>query len=190
LIVEIERWKSEGAHDSILGGDFNKNLGKMIGGIAHLVAACKLTDVHAHLYGIDSKPSTYVHGQRQLDYVFVTDGVLPYVRSCGIEAFFSMIHSYHWGLFLDINLIGLLGGKMAQLLAAALRGISGNSPHQEKYINNVYKHLADHHVLNRGATVFGALDQSTIPVYPKLLVASNRIDRDITRAMLYAKMTC
>jgi hypothetical protein len=189
LIVEIERWKSEGAH-VILGGDFNKNLGDTIDGLAHLSAVCKSTDVHAHSHGIDGEPSTYVRRQRRLDYVFATDGVMQYVRACGIEAFFSTIHSDHRGLFLDLDLIGLLGGEMANLLPVALRGISSNSPNQEKYINNAYKHLEDHNVINRGNTVFGALDQSTIPVCPKLLIVSNRINRDVTRAMLFAEKTC
>jgi hypothetical protein len=71
-----------------------------------------------------------------------------------------------------------------------LRGISGKSKHAAKYINNVFKHLQDHNAFRRGETVFGAIEGSTIPVCPKLLVASNRIDRDITRALLYAEKTC
>jgi hypothetical protein len=54
----------------------------------------------------------------------------------------------------------------------------------------VYKHLSDHNVIRPGETVFGALEQSSIPVCPKLIVASNRIDRDMTRAMLHAEKMC
>jgi hypothetical protein len=53
------------------------------------------------------------------------------------------------------------------------------------------KQLADHNVLNRSETVFGALAHYIISVCPKLLVTTNRIDRrDISRAMLYAEKTC
>jgi hypothetical protein len=121
LTNEIELWKSEGVN-VILGGDFNENLGETIDGLAHLVSTCQLTDVHAHFHGIEGEPSTYVRGNRRLDYVLITEGVLPFVRACGIDPFFTTINSDHRGLFLDIDLAGLLGGEMAQLLPPALRG--------------------------------------------------------------------
>jgi hypothetical protein len=129
LIIEIGRWKSEGAH-VILGGNFNENLGDSTDGIAHLVATCKITDVHALYHGTTNKPNTFVRGQKRLlDYdVFASEGVLPFIHSCGIEPFFTIAHSDHRGLFLDIDLTALLGGEMAQLLPPALRGISSSSP--------------------------------------------------------------
>jgi uncharacterized membrane-anchored protein YhcB (DUF1043 family) len=48
----------------------------------------------------------------------------------------------------------------------------------------------EHNVTARSKTVFAALDQASIPVCPKLIIASNRIDRDLTRALLYAEKTC
>jgi hypothetical protein len=79
---------------------------------------------------------------------------------------------------------------MASLLPPVLHGISGKSRHAAKCINNMFRHLQDHTIFRRGETVFGALERSIIPVCLKLLVASNRIDRDITRGMLYAEKTC
>jgi hypothetical protein len=189
LKTEIELWKSEGA-DVILGGDFNENLGETINGLAYLASTCQLTDAPAHFHGIEDESPTYVRGNRRLDYVFITEGVIPYVRACGIEPFFATIHSDRRGLFVDIDNAGLLGGEMAHLLPPALRGISGSCPQYEKYINNVYNHLSEHNVMKRGEKVFGTLDKATIPVRPNLVVASNRIDRDMTRAMLYAEKTC
>jgi hypothetical protein len=113
--------------------------------------------------------------------------VLPFVRSYGIEAFFITVHSDHRGLFLDIDITALLGGEMAKLQPPAVRGISSTSPHAEKYIDNIYSQLFAHNVLKRANTVFTALEKSCIPVCPKLLVAINRIDRDITRAISIPK---
>lgn len=186
LITEVKRWQSEGAQ-VILGGDFSENLGETSDGLANLVSTCGLTDIHAQFHGIEGEPATYVRGQKRVDYVFAMAGVLPFVRACGIEAFFTTVHSDHRGLFLDLDLLGLLGGEMAQLHPPALQGISSNSPHSEKYINALHKYLVDHNVLARSETVFGALETSVIPVCPKLLVATNRIDQDITSAMLFAK---
>jgi hypothetical protein len=102
LKTAIALWKSEGAN-VILGGDFNENLGETINGLAHLASTCQLTDAHAHFHGIEDEPPTYVRGNRRLDYVFITEGVIPYVRACGIEPFFATIHSDHRGLFVDIT---------------------------------------------------------------------------------------
>jgi hypothetical protein len=169
LIKEIKKWKLEGAH-VILGGDFNKNLGDTIDGLSHLMSICTLTGVHAFFHGVSDEPNTYVRGSKHLDYIFATTGVLPFVRSCGIEAFFTTVHSDHRGLFLDIDITALLGGEMAKLQPRALRGISSTSPHAEKYIDNLYMQLVTHNVYRRANTVFTALGKSCIPVCPKLLI--------------------
>jgi hypothetical protein len=59
LIIEIERWKSEGAH-VILGRDLNENLGEAIDGLAHIVSTCKITDVHTFFHGFSDERNTYV----------------------------------------------------------------------------------------------------------------------------------
>jgi endonuclease/exonuclease/phosphatase family metal-dependent hydrolase len=123
LIVEVDKWKAAGAH-IILGGDFNENLGESTDGLSNLVSTCNLTDVHAFFYDISHEPATYVRGSKRLDYVFVSEGVLPFVQSSGIEPFFTTVHSDHRGLFLDVDLTALLGGKLAKILPPALRGIS------------------------------------------------------------------
>ena len=159
-------------------------------GLAHLVSTCKLTDAHAFLHASSCNPATYVRGTKRLDYILVSEGVLPFLRFGGIEAFFTTIHSDHRGLFIDIDLTALLGGELAKLLPSALRGISSNSPHGEKYINNILTYFEEHNIFARAQVVFAALDASTIPISPSLLVAVNRLDRDITRAMLHAENQC
>jgi hypothetical protein len=189
LIVEVDKWKAAGAH-TILGGDFNENLGESTDGLSNLVSTCKLTDVHAFFHDSSHEPATYVRGSKRLDYVFVSEGVLPFVRSSSIEPFFTIVHSDHRDLFLDVDLTALLGGELAKILPPALRGISSNSPNAEKYIDSVWKHLADHNVDNRAKKIFVAIAQSAIPVCPPLQDASNRLDRDLTRAMLHAEKKC
>jgi hypothetical protein len=189
LTTEINKWKSEGAH-IILGGDFNENMGDTMDGLAQLASTCKLTDAHGLFHDVTDKPATYVRGRKHLDYVLASDGVLPFIRSCGIEPFFSTVHSDHQGLFLDVDLTSLLGGDMATILPPPLRGISSNSPHAEKYIDNICKHLDEHNVHIRAHKFFSALATSAIPICPALLVAINKLDRDLTRALLHAEKTC
>ena len=189
LSVEIEKWKKEGA-SVIIGGDFNENLGDTIDGLAQLVSNSNLTDVHAHFHGTADEPATFVRGTKRLDYVFATEDVLPFIYSSGIEPFFSTVHSDHRGLFLDLDVTGLLGGKTENLLPPQLRAISSTSPHIAKYINQLHKYLDQHNVIPRSQTIFAVLQNSTIPVGPKILVATNRLDRDITRGMHHAEDAC
>lgn len=189
LTLEINKWKTEGAH-IILGGNFNENLGDTMDGLAHLASTCKIADVHALFHDVSDEPATYVRGRKRLDYVFASDGVLPFIRSGGIEPFFTTVHSDHQGIFLDVDLTSLLGDEMANILPPHLYGISSNSPYAEKYIDSICKHLDEHNVHVRAHKMFGALALSVIPVCPALLVAINRLDRDLTRTMLHAKKKC
>jgi endonuclease/exonuclease/phosphatase family metal-dependent hydrolase len=79
MTIEINKWKSEGAH-IILGGDFNENMGDTMDGLAQLASTCKLTDAHGLFHDVADEPATYVRGRKRLDYVLASDGVLPFIR--------------------------------------------------------------------------------------------------------------
>jgi endonuclease/exonuclease/phosphatase family metal-dependent hydrolase len=87
LTTEINMWKSEGAH-IILGGDFNESMGDTMDGLAQLASTCKLNDTHGLFHDVTDEPATYVRGRKRLDYILASDGVLPFIRSCGIKPYF------------------------------------------------------------------------------------------------------
>jgi hypothetical protein len=153
LTVEIKKWQQAGA-DIILGGDFNERLGETQDGLAHLVTQCGLADVHTSNHGTDGKPNTYSRGSKQLDYIFVSPLILDYVDICGINPFHLVLHTDHRGLFLDLDLKGLLGGEMASILPPKLRGVSSRTAEPGNYILAVHKHLIANRVFIKSVGVF------------------------------------
>eukprot|EP00957_Ditylum_brightwellii_P037022 2803047-Ditylum_brightwellii.AAC.1 len=45
--------------------------------IKQLIRCLYMIDVHNHLHGEAKVPSTYQQGKNQLDYIFITSGILP-----------------------------------------------------------------------------------------------------------------
>jgi hypothetical protein len=110
LILEIEKWQRAGA-DIVLGGDLNERLGDTQNGIANLVTECGLVDPHASAHGIAGEPSTCSRGSKRFEHVLVSSAVLPFIRKCGTDPFHQILFTDHCGLFLDIDLKGLLGAN-------------------------------------------------------------------------------
>jgi hypothetical protein len=75
LIIEIQKWKAEGA-EVLLGGDFNDELGSTQDGrLSNLVTTCGLVDLHAVKHGTTNVPNTYSRGKYQVDYLLCTPKV-------------------------------------------------------------------------------------------------------------------
>jgi hypothetical protein len=188
LILEIEKWQRAGA-DIILGGDLNERLGDTQNGIANLVTKCGLVDPHASAHGIAGEPSTHSRGSKCLDYVLVSSAVLPFIRKCGIDPFHQILFTDHRGLFLDIDLKGLLGGELAQILAPKSRGVSSNTDKPEVYIQASHQHLSSNNVSTNSASMFAAA--RTVHTVPNALItAINKFDRTITQGMPLAERLC
>jgi hypothetical protein len=188
LIIEVNKWKSAGA-DIILGGDFNERLGDTQDGLAHLVTACDLADPHATFHGTDGEPSTYSRGSKRLDYVFVTQRVLQYIKYCGIDPFHQVLFTDHRGLFLDIDLKGLLGSDLAHMVPAKARGVSSHTDKPEVYITALHEHLTANNVFNNSAKIFTKARESD-RASDQLVEAINKIDRTLTFGMLLAEIRC
>jgi hypothetical protein len=153
LILKIEKWQRAGAN-IILGGDLNERLGDAQNGIANLVTECGLVDPHASAHGITGEPGTCSRGSKRLDSVFVSSAVLPFIRKCGTDPFHQIMFMDHRGLFLDIDLKGLLGGELAQILAPKSRGVSSNMDKPEVCIQVSHPHLSANNVFTNSASVF------------------------------------
>jgi hypothetical protein len=188
LTHEIKRWQLAGA-DIILGGDFNERLGDTHDGIASLASQYGLVDVHASNHGIQAEPNTYSRGTKRLNYVFASPRILDYVDICGIEPFHSVIHTDHRGLFVDLDLQGLLGGEMSSILPPKLRGVSSHSTEPDKYIFALHKHLTDTSVFTKSAgAIKAARTYHRVPA--DLVKCINKFDRRLTQGMLLAELRC
>ena len=92
--------------DIILMGDFNKVIGLKQDGMASVISTGHLTDVQAHLHGLDGEQSTYSRGPNRVDYLFVSERLLSHVVRQGCDPFHARILSDHRGLFMDLSYPG------------------------------------------------------------------------------------
>ena len=91
--------------------------------------------------------------------------------------------------FLDIDLKGLLGGKLAQILAPKPRGISSHTDQPEACILALHKHPNDNQVCNTAISTFVAANNfGRVP--EDTVTAINKIDRTIAQGMLLAEARC
>jgi hypothetical protein len=124
-----------------------------------------------------------------LDYILVSPRILDFVDICGIEPFHQVIHSDHRGLFVDLDLQGILGGELASILPPKLRGVSSSTDDPSIYVLAVHKHLLANKTFQNSADILAAARTETT-ISPNLVVAVNKIDRIITQAMLLAEIRC
>jgi len=87
---------------------------------------------------------------------------------------------------LDIDLKGLPGGELAQILAPKTRGISSHANKPEARILASHKHLNNNHVHNTATSTFTAANNfDRVP--EDIVTAIIKIDRTITQGMLLAE---
>jgi hypothetical protein len=188
LIQEIKRWQLAGA-DIILGGDFNERLGNTQDGIARLVTQSGLVDVHTSNHGLQAEPNTYSRGTKRLHYVFASPRILDYVDIFGTEPFHPVTHTDHRGLFVDLDLQGLLGGEMASMLPPRLRDVSSCTAEPDQCIFALHKHLTDNSVFTKLVGVIrAACAYHCVPA--DLVKYINKSDHRITQGMLLAELRC
>ena len=165
---------------------FNERLGDTQDALAHLVTQCDLADPHANAHGTNGEPSTYSRGTKQLDYVFISPRILPFIQKYGIHPFHQVIFTDHRGLFLDMDLKDLLGGVLAQIQAPKARGVSSHTDKPKVYAQALHKHLTDNNVFTTANAAFAkATPLDRVPA--DLVLAINKLDRTITQVMLLAE---
>ena len=144
---------------------------------------------HAHTHGTNGEPSTYSRGTKRLDYVFVSPRILPFIQKCGIDPFHQVIFTDHCGLFLDLDLKGLLGSELVQIQAPKTRGFSSHTGNPEVYVLTLHQHLLDSPVFTTATAVFAAATPlERVPA--ALVLAINKLDWTITQGMLLAETRC
>jgi exonuclease III len=184
LIADLRKLVTDlrhNGHDMILMGDFNEQVGKDPHGMASVLLAGGLIDSHVTRHGIENDPSTYARGHTRVDYIFISERLKPYLLRAGIEPFNQRIFSDHRGMFIDLSLPGLFDRALTTLASPANRHLCAtNQKHVRNYIRELHKYLQTHFVLERLEKIKDHADHSS----------AEKIDLDITRAMLHAELKC
>eukprot|EP00957_Ditylum_brightwellii_P171742 13074405-Ditylum_brightwellii.AAC.1 len=86
-------------HELVLLLDVNEDITED-GDFKSFIDENDLIDVYKHLH-LESHPVTYLRGNKQLDYVCITPGLIPALRAAGYLPFHTGIFSDHSALFVD-----------------------------------------------------------------------------------------
>jgi hypothetical protein len=171
----------------IIAGDINSWLrdptdDKRFG---ELVLRHRLQDVLLNSHGSDSEIPTRKEGRR-IDYLLASSAVASAVVRCGALHFDHVVDSDHRGLFLDLNIDTLLGGRPPTLSSAALRGIDSTNPKQCKhYLDCLTTFFKNHRIVERCTKLQRWTKRHGLT--PRLKQRWEKLDLDITRGCLHAE---
>ena len=146
-----------------------------------------LTDIHRDQHPeIDPEDwKTYSRGSKKIDYIFGSAGVLEWTNKSGIEEFNARIQSDHRGLWIDLDLESLLGGKVPDLIPPQKRGITGKDPKTtRKFRTELHKYLVEHKFQERIQKVQQLnkeKNEKNQTIIDELIQA---LDRDLERGMI------
>lgn len=90
-------------HQIILMGDFNDHRQKHQESFSAYINDLKLTDPMSLLHNLEEEVSTYARGPNRVDYMFVSEEVIPFVNACGYDPFNENVFSDHRLMFMDID---------------------------------------------------------------------------------------
>jgi hypothetical protein len=181
--VAVLQEQSIGSEIVILG-DQNEVVGDDPELMASVCAACNLYDPFSDLYPDQADTPTYVRGRKRLDWVFVSRSLSPSIDAVGYNRYNLLYHSDHRAIFLDLAKRESLG-LSSPIVPHSRRPIHSNSPHVRDFVWAAYQHLQENKALHKFAEF--NLDAATSNNPSK---TANAIDRQVTKALLYAQKKC
>ena len=166
-------------HKIILCGDFNESIGDNIHGLDSIITKYNLTDAIQHQHGHHTV-STYSRGNKCLDYIFVSQNILPSIQQSAILPFNYVVSSDHRAIYVDFNTSILFGKGVSPLLSPPARSLrSSNEKQKAIYIETLSKSMQHHRIFER-------IQQLKSNPQPNHDLAES-IDRDMTRLMIAAE---
>jgi hypothetical protein len=125
---------------------------KIDGSIATLTESCNLVNIHKLKHG--DVPATHNAGSLQIDFGFISYAATDFIYKCGILDFNALFSSDHRALFIDIDIIRLLGLPVQDTQRALERKLKLHDPCLvEVYQFSLFKQLANHNVASRIASL-------------------------------------
>jgi hypothetical protein len=142
-----------------------------------------LTDVHS-----EQVPNTHVRGSKQIDFVLVTDGIRPCIKAIGLLDE-SILKSDHRAIFLDLDLILLLGAPPERLERPQFQNLKLDDPRiSNRYRKLLNKQFECHNIYDsvKNISERGKADDWS----HEDVLAYEILDCDITASMLRAAEKC
>ena len=174
-------------HEIILMMGANECMYEKASKIRNVVTKHGLTDIHRLNHGEHESNdwNTYARGSKKIDYIFGSTGVVDWTTRCGIEEFNARIQSDHRGLWIDVDIESLLGGKIPDLTPTQQRGVTGKDPKTtRKFRKELHKYLVDHNFEGRTQEIKRLTKTRDEKHRDKINELIQALDRDLERGMI------
>jgi hypothetical protein len=153
-LIKIIKKAHSDETEVILMMDANETMGEDTIGISTLCGECGLIDAIEYKHGTFDNLTTYEHGSRQIDYIFVTESIASAITTCGILPFKEGHLSDHRALHVSFDHKMLFKGEYVQRPEQQRRGIhSGRPKAVVKYKKLLHHFLHHHNVFNNMNTL-------------------------------------
>jgi hypothetical protein len=166
--------------------DANEDVNDGENGLRKLIEKTTLLDAFSEFTGETCKLSTYVNGNKRLDYILTSTNLVPFIERVGYTPFYGLNTRDHCGVFIDIT-SSLIDHKI-ELSRPATRHIGSKSKGKDifNYKMEVHKQFNIHRIYDRIQELFSKSlieDNNTLFEYQL-----NSIDQQVTEIMIAAEM--
>jgi hypothetical protein len=166
-------------------GDCNEDIGHEPALLASLCGKYDLVDVMDLLHPNQASIPSYARSANRLDYVLLTQDLLPYVDHAGLNHYHEFYPSDHRPIF--VGLESRLFGPLPAMAPHRSRYVHSNSKMIGPFIVKVYQHLLETGTFVRIKTLMADID-TKLPA--EISHVANSIDDQITKALLSAERKC
>ena len=186
LLRLLKLWRS-GGESIILLGDFNDQILDGNSPLQSLFqdSALQFLDIIGHRHPTTKSISTYIRGQKRLDYALITPELEPAVLHCGYLPFHSHFRLDHRFLFLDFNTTALFGSQTMSMPHHSLREFTTkDTTLVVKYLSAKNKYLSDNnfYCLLQRLTSAEVADPSLAERLDKVWVAASSYAANLCRS--------
>jgi hypothetical protein len=156
------------------------------GPIATLVESCNLVNIHKLKHR--EAPDTHNNGSSQIDFAFLSYGAIELIPRCGVLDFSALFPSDHHTLFLDIDIVRILGYPVQCTVMSLERYLKFNYPRIiEVYQASLLQQLTNHNVASCIDSLYIFETSASLPSHK---LKFNQIDRDVKHSMKCADNAC
>jgi hypothetical protein len=125
--------------------------GSIDGSIVAYTHNCGLSNILAerHAETGTAIPNTHLRGSKQIDFVFTTAGIAPFIRAIGLLDFDVVFRTDHRTFLIDIDMDGFFGSATEKLPAQQLRQLQLEDPRAATAYKKAFHQQFIHHSVFR-----------------------------------------
>jgi hypothetical protein len=140
-------------------------------------------------HGPENVPPTREHGSKVIDYVFISEGLLPHITSIGMLSQDAVRASDHNTFLMDLDVESYYGHETDAMPAKQLRQLQLDDPRiADEYRKQLHKLFSTHNVYWRVTKISERCNSQEWSILDE--DDYEKIDRDIARSMLSAARKC